>query len=806
MIWLRWSWRDLRARWVQVVAIAIVIAVGTGLFSGLRSMNVWRGLSNDASYEAANTFDLRVSLSSGSFAERGALLDALDEVASAYVSVAEERLVLPTQVSVESADGAILVPGRLVGVDLDDGGPHVNSLHPALGRNLEQDDAGLDLVALEHNFARFYDLPAEGGASLSGEIPVSYVGQVLSPEYFFVISPEGGLLAQANFAAVFTSMETAQRLSSMGGRVNDLLIRLSPGSDEDAVAATLSARFEGFGGTVTRRMDDPSIRLMIEDVEGDQQFNTVLAIAIFGGAVFAAFNLTSRIVDTQRREIGVAMALGVPPARVALRPLLFSAQVALLGVVFGIGMGMVIAQALGAYLEGFLPLPEWRTPFQLGVFSVAAAVGFFAPFLAAALPVWSGVRTAPVDAIRTGHLAARSGGMPWLLAKLRLPGKTVMQIPLRSVARAPRRTLLTGLGVGVIVAVMVTMFGILDSFVDMLDRIEAETVGGAPDRVEVSFDSFYEERSPIVRSVVEADAAADAETGIRLGGSIASGEAEFPILLQLTDLSSALWSPSAVEGELGAARPGMVISETAADELGVGVGDVATLRHPSTSGAGMFELRDTPLPIIGIHPHPMRTNVYVDIRHREALGLDGLANFVQARPADGATVDDLKRQVFGLPGVGSVQRSTASSDVVRDQFDQYTGILTFIVAVVIALALLIAYNTASINMDERRREYATMFAYGLSVRRALGMAMIESAILGALSTILGLGGGYLMLRWVVDALLPRTFPGMGVEIVLNPTALALVVAVGVLSVAAAPALTVRRLVKMDVPSTLRVME
>ncbi len=50
MIWLRWSWRDLRSRWVQVAAIAVVIAVGTGLFSGLRSMNDWRGLSNDASY------------------------------------------------------------------------------------------------------------------------------------------------------------------------------------------------------------------------------------------------------------------------------------------------------------------------------------------------------------------------------------------------------------------------------------------------------------------------------------------------------------------------------------------------------------------------------------------------------------------------------------------------------------------------------------------------------------------------------------------------------------------------------------
>ena len=34
---LRWSGRDLRRKWVQVAAIALVIAIGTGLFSALGS-------------------------------------------------------------------------------------------------------------------------------------------------------------------------------------------------------------------------------------------------------------------------------------------------------------------------------------------------------------------------------------------------------------------------------------------------------------------------------------------------------------------------------------------------------------------------------------------------------------------------------------------------------------------------------------------------------------------------------------------------------------------------------------------------
>ena len=808
MIWLRWSWRDLRSRWMQVAAIAIVIAFGTAFFSGLRSMNVWRGLSNEASYEAVNTFDLRVDLGAGSFVERGVLLAALAEVAGGAVDVAEERLILPTQVSIETDDSdAILVPGRLIGVNLTDGGPHVNSLHTRVGRSLGAADAGTNVVALEHNFARFYNLPAEGSASLSGAAPVTYVGQAISPEYFLVVTPEGGMLAQANFAAVFTSIETAQQLTGMDQKVNDLVLRLSPGADEDALLSALDERFEQLGGTVTRRLDDQSIRLMIEDVEGDRQFNTILAIALFGGAVFAAFNLTSRIVDSQRREIGIAMALGVPTVMVALRPLLFSAQVALLGVVFGIPMGIGIAEALGSYLEDFLPLPAWRTPFQFGVFGIAAAIGFLVPFLATAIPVWRGVRVAPVEAIRTGHLAQRSGGMPKLLSALRIPGRTLMQIPFRNVARAPQRTLLTALAIGAIVGIMVAVVGMLDSFIDTIDRIGVETAGATPDRVEIALDTVYPQDSEIVQRVLDAPGAADAETVLRVGGSISNDDDEsFEVLLQLMDFESNLWLPTIEEGSLDGQSPGVVIARGAADSLGVSPGDVVTLRHPVIADQGVFSLSESDLRVAGVHVHPMRIGVYMDFEHGEEIGIGGMANVVQAQPADGVTVGALKKEVFGLPGVGSVQKATASSDVFRDQFEQYTGILAFILAAVVLLALLIAYNTASINLDERRRETATMFAYGVPVRTVLGMTMLENAVLGVIATVIGLVAGYLMLQWVVIVLMPNAFPELSMEIAFNPIGLALVIAVSVLAVAVAPLLMVRRLRRMDVPSTLRVME
>ena len=803
---LKWSWRDLRSRWVQVAAIAIIIAFGTGLFSGLRSMNIWRGMSNDASYEAVNTFDLRVQLGAGSFAERGELLRTLEEAASESVSDAEERLVLPTQVSVQAGGETVIVPGRLVGVDVSDDGPRINRLHPELGRALAASDSGQNSIALERNFGKFYELPESGQAVLSGNVEVRYVGQVLSPEYFFVITPEGGLLAQANFAAAFASLETAQRIAAKEGKVNDLLLTLAPGADEDAVFDTLDAAFGPLGGTVSRRLDDPSIRAMVEDVEGDQQFNTVLAIAIFGGAVFAAFNLTSRIMDSQRREIGIAMALGMPPLRVALRPLLFSAQVALLGVIFGVVMGIGVAQGLRAVLTDFVPLPVWRTPFQPGFFAGVAVIGFLIPFLATAMPVWRAVRVPPIDAIKTGHLAMRAGGIAWLLARVRIPGRTTRQIPFRNIARAPRRTLLTALGIAAIVTVLVMVMGMLDSFLDTFDRTRAETAGSSPDRVEIALDTFYPTESATVRNILDSSGAADVETSLRLGGSVSKDDTSFDVFLNFIPFDSALWQPTLVEGALRADTPGILISEKAANDLGVETGDTLTLRHPVLGGRELFSLRNSELEVIGVHAHPFRPNAYLSAENAGIIGIEGMTNIIHARPASGVESDTLKEELFKLPGVGSVQKATASTDVFRDQFDQFTGILYFLQVAIMALALLIAYNTASINMDERQREHATMFAYGLPVRAVMGMAIIESAILGLIATALGLVGGYLLLQWVVIVLIPATMPDLGIVALIKPTTLAVAVALGVAAVAIAPILTLGRLRKMDVPSTLRVME
>ena len=174
--------------------------------------------------------------------------------------------------------------------------------------------------------------------------------------------------------------------------------------------------------TLTRGTEEPVHRLLYRDAEGDQKTWRILSLLVLVGAALAAYNLTSRTIEAERREIGIGMALGVPPARLALRPLLMGAEIAVLGVVFGVGLGLVLSRLFGRLLVNLLPLPVLHTPFLPGQFALGAAVGFVLPFLGVLLPVRKAVRMRPIEAIRLGFRAAAGGGLAPLLARLRVPG------------------------------------------------------------------------------------------------------------------------------------------------------------------------------------------------------------------------------------------------------------------------------------------------------------------------------------------------------------------------------------------------
>ena len=117
-------------------------------------------------------------------------------------------------------------------------------------------------------------------------------------------------------------------------------------------------------------------------------------------------------------------------------------------------------------------------------------------------------------------------------------------------------------------------------------------------------------------------------------------------------------------------------------------------------------------------------------RRRGLLGLEGWANTLAVTPAPGVSQAAVQRSLFGRPGVASVQPVAAETREVEQAVDEFTEVITVTETVTLFLALLMAFNSTSISVDERRREFATLFAFGVPVRTGLRVAMVESVITG----------------------------------------------------------------------------
>jgi hypothetical protein len=113
---------------------------------------------------------------------------------------------------------------------------------------------------------------------------------------------------------------------------------------------------------------------------------------------------------------------------------------------------------------------------------------------------------------------------------------------------------------------------------------------------------------------------------------------------------------------------------------------------------------------------------------------------------------------------------------------------------------------SGIGVDERAREHATMLAFGFPPRTVLGMTTQETVLIGAAGTLLGVLGGYGLLRWLTAVTIPSVLPELGVTAALSTQTIVGALVLGVLTVALAPLFTLRRTRRMDIAATLRVTE
>jgi putative ABC transport system permease protein len=148
--------------------------------------------------------------------------------------------------------------------------------------------------------------------------------------------------------------------------------------------------------------------------------------------------------------------------------------------------------------------------------------------------------------------------------------------------------------------------------------------------------------------------------------------------------------------------------------------------------------------------------------HREGE-LDGIS--VAAK--DGVTPEQLVRDLDrALPPTVEATTGAEEAQKASDEISDFTKIIRYFLLAFGAIALFVGafviFNTLSITVAQRTREFATLRTIGASRRQVLSAVIIEALVIGILASVLGLFLGFALARGInalfvaLDADLPTT--------------------------------------------------
>ncbi len=300
--------RDLAHLWGQMVAVALVVTCGIGMFVTLRSMHRYLVKTQAAYYEQYRFAEAFTQL-------RSAPLPVASRIAALpEVAVAEPRIVMDVLLDVPGLPEP--ATGRLVSIPRD-GRPALNNLHLRRGRWI----AGRDEALVSEAFARANRLRIGDtlGAVIHGRWQrLRIVGLALSPEYIYEIRGAGDLFPDnRRFGVIWMAYGDLAAAFDLDGAFNDIVLTLAPNASERAVLARLDRELGRYGGIGAYGRDDQVSHRFVSDEIAQTRVSSVVIPAIFlGVTAFLLHIVMSRLVATQRDQIAVLKAFGYSGAAV----------------------------------------------------------------------------------------------------------------------------------------------------------------------------------------------------------------------------------------------------------------------------------------------------------------------------------------------------------------------------------------------------------------------------------------------------------------------------------------------------------
>jgi putative ABC transport system permease protein len=733
--------RDLLRLRGQVAAVAVVVACGVAAFVAMQG-----------------TYRSLLATQAGYYDEFG-FADVFAHVKRAPESVAARVREIPGAGAVETrvvAEVTLDVPGvpepaagRLVSVPVGRA-PELNGLLVQTGRLPEPDSSNEAVISGAFSQANNLQPGDTLDAVLNGHWQrLEVVGVALSPEFVYEIRGGEMFPDARRFGVIWMGRDALGPVFDMDGAFNDLVVKLAPGGSEREVIERLDSLLDPYGGTgAYGRADQPSHHFISNEIDGLRFRGTFIPAVFLAVTAFLIHLVLSRLVATEREQIGLLKAFGYTSRAVGLHYLKLALASVVGGVVLGVGGGWWFGyRVMSLYAELFrFPVLRYETDWQIVL--AATLISFGAGAVGALAAVRRAVRLPPAEAMRPEQPARFR---PLLLERAGLQSllPVTARMIVRNIERYPLKAVMGALGISLSVSLLVVGFYYVDAAehikavqFNFVFREDATVVFNEPRPARARFEL---ERLPgVLRAETFRAVPVRLRSGHRVRRVGLTGVEPGGELFRLVDKN---FKVHRVPPE------GLVLTTELAKVLGVRPGQDVTVEvlegerpvRRVTVAASVDEL-------VGL-------SAYMDEQAlnrlmREDGTISGAKLLVDAREAP-----RLYALIKRTPAVSGVIVPEAvlrnfNATIARSIEISTTVTLLFACAIVVG----VVYNGARIALSERGRELASLRVLGFTQREVGVMLLGEQALLTAAAVPLGYAMGLgliLLITRAVDTELMR---------------------------------------------------
>lgn len=468
-------------------------------------------------------------------------------------------------------------------------------------------------------------------------------------------------------------------------------------------------------------------------------------------AALVALTTMTRMVEDERMLIGTFKALGYSRARIMSKYLIY----ALLASGIGSAVGIIVLSftlpsvIMEAYAIIYYVPSDVLLPLNAPIALMSAGLGVGITLLATWGAIINTLRETPANLMLP---RAPKAGKRILLERVRPIWSRLAfshKVTMRNIFLYKKRLLMTLIGIAGCTALLLTGLGLQDSINDIIDKQYGATVRY---NVVVSFDDEIAASAAAdeMSELTESDAAAY-EEGMKAVSP--SGE-DYSFTLVVPESPEAfekLWVMRERVG--GASIPldgeSVVLNEKLAYMLGAKVGDTVSIAEQDSMGNATNQRYD--VTVTGIMENYVANYIFMGAGMYERTFGDAPEYSVYfAQVGEGEEAHEaFSAAVHGLVGVKTVSFNDETIDTYRTMLKSVNMIVVVLVVAAAALAFIVLYNLTNININERKREIATLKVLGFTRREVDMYIYREIIMLTVFGCLVGLVLGVFMESFVV---------------------------------------------------------